>query len=99
MTDQKQAVFTVTNPEQNPFTLRLSGRNCWAMEQLVSAGGEGCTPVDNPAPRWSAYIYNLRQVGVSVKTITERHGGGFPGKHGRYVLRARVTPHQEGGAQ
>jgi hypothetical protein len=44
------------------------------------------TPIERPAPRWSHYIYRLRRDGVPVKTLPEKHGGSFPGRHGRYVL-------------
>ena len=91
---QAKAVFTVTNPEQRPFQLPLAGRNRWALEQLARAGAEGCTPIDNPAPRWSAYVFNLRCFGVDIETRHEKHGGKYPGNHARYVLRATV----EGGA-
>lgn len=91
---QAKAVFTVTNPEQKPFTLHLKGRNLWAMQQLARAGRKGCTPIDNPAPRWSAYVFNLRKFGVDIETLYEIHGGNYPGIHARYVLRAQV----EGGA-
>ncbi len=90
MTDQDEAVFTVTNPEQRAFTLHLKGRNCWAMKELLRAGSDGCTPINNPAPRWSAYIHNLRKFGVAIETITERHDGGYPGNHARYILQAQV---------
>jgi hypothetical protein len=86
-----RTVFTVTNPNEQPFKLMLKGRNAWAMQQLIDAGSAGCTPVKRPAPRWSAYIHNLRKFGVSIRTITERHGGDFAGNHGRYVLIAEVA--------
>ena len=96
MTDKKtrQAVFTVNTPTGETFNLTLAGRNLWAMEQLIRAGRKGCTPFTNPAPRWSAYIHNLRNFGVTIETLTEPHKGPYPGTHARYVLRAKV----EGGA-
>ncbi len=66
------------------------GRDAWALMQLMAAGERGCTPRDNPAPRWSGYIYNLRQLGIDIETVHEHHRGPFPGNHGRYVLRSRV---------
>lgn len=75
-------------PERKPVV--VSGRNAWAVLQLALAGDEGCTPIDNPAPRWSGYVFNLRQVGVDVQTIYETHKGIFPGCHARYVLRANI---------
>lgn len=74
----------------SPIRLELEGRNAWAMMQLIAAAEHGCTPIRNPAPRWSAYVYNLRRMGVDIETIHERHGGAFAGTHARYVLRSRV---------
>lgn len=64
----------------------LTGRNAWALLELHNAGEDGCTPIDNPAPRWSAYVFNLRQDGVPIDTIHEAHKGAFPGTHAKYVL-------------
>ena len=69
----------------------LSGRNAWAMRELILAGERGCTPIDNPAPAWAAYVQNLRGMGYGIETITEPHGGPFKGHHGRYVLRDEIT--------
>lgn len=90
-TGNNKAVFTVTNPNEQSFKLTLRGRNDWAMQQLMDAGSKGCTPIDNPAPRWSAYIFNLRKFGVNIRTVTEQHGGKFAGHHARYVLIAEVA--------
>lgn len=68
----------------------LHGREAWALLHLVAAGAKGCTPIDNPGPRWSAYVYKLRQRGIAIETVNERHGGAFAGNHARYVLRSRV---------
>jgi len=81
------------------FRIVVSGRDRWALEELRKAGAKGCTPIDNPAPRWSAYVFNLRELGVDIETITEPHEGDFPGHHGRYVLRSGVAPDWKGGAQ
>ena len=40
----------------------------------MAAGTAGCTPIDQPAPRWSAYIHKLRRMGVEVETLHERLG-------------------------
>lgn len=82
--------YAVTNPNQAEFTISVKGRVRWALEQLLKAGNLGCTPVNNPAPRWSAYVFELRQLGVEVETIHESHGGAFAGTHARYVLRSKV---------
>lgn len=72
------------------FTIQIKGRDAWALDRLREAGPRGCTPIDQPAPRWSAYVHNLRGLGVPIETVTEAHGGEFAGHHGRYVLRAKV---------
>ena len=71
--------------------VELVGREAWAMRNLVTAGEKGCTPIDNPGPRWSGYVYSLRGYGFVIETIHERHAGPFPGSHARYVLRTGVT--------
>jgi hypothetical protein len=74
-------------------------REAWALDALRSAGLAGCTPIDNPAPRWSGYIHRLRHNhGLNIETVTENHGGEFAGHHARYVLRTTVAPSSEGGA-
>ncbi|MGJ8623990.1 MAG: winged helix domain-containing protein [Yoonia sp.] len=78
-----------------PFTIEAKGREAWALNRLMVAGRKGCTPIEQPAPRWSAYVHRLRELGVPIETIWESHGGPYAGKHGRYVLRADV---QKGGA-
>lgn len=72
--------------------LTISGRDEWALQQLVKAGVKGCTPIDNPAPRWSGYVHNLRGLGIDIETRHEAHGGQFPGHHARYVLHSAIEP-------
>jgi len=69
----------------------VSGRFRWALDELIKAGEKGCTPIDNPAPRWSAYKHGLKGLGVPIATITEPHDGPFSGHHARYVLKATLT--------
>ena len=83
-------LFKIHPENATPFTLTVSGREAWALNELIEAGSRGCTPRMNPAPRWSEYIHRLRKRGVPIETIRERHGGEFPGNHGRYVLKARA---------
>ena len=71
--------------------LHLKGRDAWTLNELVRCGEQGCTPIHNPAPRWSAYVHNLRSMGFRIETITEPHDGTFSGTHARYVLRTPVT--------
>lgn len=68
-----------------------TGRNAWALIELYRAGKHGVTPVDVPGPRWSAYVHNLRGMGLTIETVHENHGGPFPGSHARYVLHSEVS--------
>jgi len=100
MTDKKtiihwgKATYTIQNEGSEPFEITVSGRDRWALEMLMCLGQTGCTPITKPAPRWSAYVYNLRKMGVGIVTITEPHDGPFKGTHARYVLQSIVTPTQ-----
>ena len=94
--DAKRVGLYIVTPETGePFTLYAKGREAWALDRLRWAGPKGCTPIEQPAPRWSAYVHTLRGRGVPIETLYEPHGGEFSGHHGRYVLRAAV---QKGGA-
>lgn len=75
----------------DPFTIHVKGRDDWALRKLAKAGQSGVTPRDEPTgPRWSAYVHNLRGLGVPIETRHEPHGGEFPGTHGRYILNATI---------
>ena len=77
-------------PDGQPMT--NYGRESWCLRQLIDAGKEGCTPISRPAPRWSAYIHDLRHdFGIGIETIHEGHGGDFAGSHARYILRSDVS--------
>lgn len=72
-------------------TMTIVGRDAWALERLLQAGERGCTPIDQPAPRWSHYVFKLRtKYRLAVETINEAHGGTYAGSHARYVLRSDV---------
>lgn len=86
---QTPAAFIIDNADGDRVVV-ISGRDLWALERLIEAGERGCTPIDDPAPRWSGYVHNLRNEGIVIETIHEKHGGPFPGTHARYVLRSRV---------
>jgi hypothetical protein len=88
-------LYRVTPSAGDSFPIMVSGRDEWAPERLREAGRKGCTPITEPAPRWSAYIHNLRKLGVEIETITEPHEGQFPGHRARYVLRSTVSIMQE----
>lgn len=83
--------YSITSSGGNQLQIVVSGRVKWALMELCRAGHLGCTPIDNPAPRWAAYIHTLREMGVEIETITEAHEGDFPGHHARYVLRCHVS--------
>jgi hypothetical protein len=68
----------------------VTGRDAWALLELHRAGAKGCTPIENPGPRWSAYVFNLRQLGLDIATLNEAHKGQFAGTHARYVLQSPI---------
>jgi hypothetical protein len=69
----------------------VRGRAAWALLELLKAGATGCTPIEHPGPRWSAYVFNLkRKYGLEIETVYESHGGHFAGSHARYVLHSPV---------
>jgi hypothetical protein len=71
--------------------IKPAGRDAWALSELIFAGAAGCTPIDNPGPRWSGYVFKLKQIyALDIESITEMHGGEYAGKHARYVLRSKV---------
>lgn len=71
-------------------TKQFDGRVAWTLHQLFTAGEKGCTPIENPAPRWSDYVFKLRRDGVEIETVTEKHGGTYAGHHARYILRSPI---------
>ncbi len=85
----KLIVIARTLPDGQRF--QVTGRNAWALLELHRAGRHGCTPIDSPGPRWSAYIFNLkRDFGLEIETVHESHRGQFPGTHARYRLRSEL---------
>jgi hypothetical protein len=82
------ALVVQVEAEPIPITIGLNGRLAWAFDELLEAGAVGCTPIFNPAPRWSHYVHRLRKAGLDIETIDVPHGGPYPGFHGRYVLRS-----------
>ena len=85
-----QITLTIRKPH-DPKPITLVGRNAWAMRELILSGEKGCTPIDNPAPAWAAYVQNLRAKGFDIVTVTEPHGGPYKGHHGRYVSRDNLS--------
>jgi hypothetical protein len=87
----RRIAFNVTEGE-DVRTITPASRDAWALSSLIAAGAAGCTPIDNPGPRWSGYVFKLKRVyGLNIESITEMHGGQYAGKHARYVLRSRVS--------
>jgi len=78
-------------PSKPPVTAKVNGRDAWALLHLLSAGAAGLTALERPAVRWSAHVHKLRNKGIVIETIDEKHGGTFAGSHARYVLRSNVT--------
>ena len=93
------APYRVTPSAGASFSIVVTGRTRWALDRLRAAGEGGITPLMQPAPRWSAYIHELRGLGVEIETLREPHEGDFPGWHGRYVLRCHAAPERKGGAE
>jgi hypothetical protein len=81
------------NLSEQSRTFELTGRLGWAMAQLVEVGPEGLTPIARPAPRWSAYVFDLRELGIPIETHMEPHDGNYPGTHARYVLSCDAHVH------
>lgn len=75
---------------ENGSVKAFKGRAAWALDRLLAAGQSGCTPIDQPAPRWSHYVFLLRRDGIDIETLHESHGGAYSGHHARYVLRSPV---------
>ena len=91
ITQWGKITYTIKNNGLGHFKITVSGRDRWALETLMRAGPKGCTPITRPAPRWSAYVFNLRKLGVEIVTHTEPHEGPFKGTHARYVLHSIVS--------
>ena len=90
--------YRITPSNGAPFDISVSGRVRWALDRLRRAGPSGCTPINEPGPRWAAYVHSLRRLGVEIATVTEPHGGDFAGTHARYVLLSLAVPLWKGGA-
>ena len=46
------------------IVLRFRGRDACALHCLIIASETGCTPVCDPGPRWSGYVFKLRRAGL-----------------------------------
>lgn len=81
MTKRKSILSLTVMIKPDGGLVTVVGRDAWALEQLIAAGETGCTPLHNPAPRWSHYIFKLRQAGIVIETIHEEHGGPYSGRY------------------
>jgi hypothetical protein len=91
----------VTLLSEQPRTFDLQGRLGWTMAQLAKAGRKGITSIERPAPRLSAYVHELRKLGIQIETEMEPHEGTYSGHHARYRLacEAHVEPLAVGSGQ
>jgi ribosomal protein S12 methylthiotransferase accessory factor YcaO len=87
----KLKVFFTIDDRPELGLLEAVGRDAWVLLSLHGAGVSGCTPIDHPGPRWSHYVWKLRQAGVDIETIDEPPDGPFAGMHARYVLKSPLT--------
>jgi hypothetical protein len=46
---------------ENGPAVTLRGRDAWALLALKAANDSGCTPIDNPGPRWSGCVHKLHE--------------------------------------
>ncbi|MGJ8583879.1 MAG: winged helix domain-containing protein [Marinosulfonomonas sp.] len=76
---------------ERPRTFELKGRLGWTVLQLAQAGAHGVTSIERPAPRWSAYVHDLRRRGIPIETEMVAHGGAYCGHHARYRLTCDVA--------
>lgn len=103
MSDKKKwgiARFSVIAESGEAREIRLMGRDRWALEMLMQAGPRGLTAIELNGPRIHAYIFDLRhEHGLQIIREDEPHKGDFPGHHGRYFLKSKVTRLPGEGAQ
>ena len=85
------STYRIVPEKGEPFCVTVVGRERWALRQLAKAGTKGIASVESPALRLAAYVCELRKKGVPIETLTEPHGGDFPGTHARYVMHATIT--------
>ncbi len=72
-------------------TINVTGREALTLLALVANGSKGGSGIDfpgGPAYRLGAYVFDLRAMGVGIRTDREAHSVG---SHGRYVLTTPVT--------
>jgi hypothetical protein len=47
----------------------IKGRDARTLCDLIGAAARGCTPMQSPAPRCSAYVHKLRERGVPIEAL------------------------------
>lgn len=63
------------------------GRDAWALLELCRCGLRGCTPIDNPGAKWSAYVHKPRtRYRLSIENLYENHSWQYAGTQAHYVL-------------
>ena len=69
-----------------------TGREAETIQALVNAGDRGITSLDTFKAGWavrlSAYVFDLKAMGVPITVSRETHDGG---SHARYKLAGSVT--------
>jgi hypothetical protein len=77
-----------TNPET---VIRVTGREAATLLKLAERGASGLRAYDfagGPPFRLGAYIFDLRGMGLTIRTEKEEHATGW---HAVYVLETTVT--------
>ncbi len=72
--------------EQHPAN--AGRRSRYSLRHLVNAGPAGITTLEQPAPRWSHYVFKLRKAGLVISTDRESHSIGGCGPILKPLLRA-----------
>jgi hypothetical protein len=54
--------------------------------RILELDGRLVATIERPAPRWSAYVHDLRKLGIQIETEMEPHDGAYSGRHARYRL-------------
>jgi hypothetical protein len=85
--------YTVHSGHEPPRTVVVRGkRPNWLLDVLRAAGMHGTTAIQHPGVRVADAVFKLRQLGINIATVTERHEGAFAGSHARYRLLDRLEP-------
>ncbi len=87
MRGRAKATFRING---GPLTT-ATGREAQTILALVDAGQRGITSLEAFKAGWAvrlgAYVFDLKKMGVSIRTEREPHDGG---NHARYVLDGKV---------